>query len=64
MTTIKDFVKKLDDKPIKKMLNGVWIESDEEKKDLYERNSDTIQSFIFNEIDTEDDINGKNSLSA
>jgi putative DNA primase/helicase len=29
--------------------------SPEEVKDAYERNSDTIQSFIFNEINTEDD---------
>jgi len=31
-----------------------WL-SPEEVKDLWERYSDTIQSFIFNEIDTEDD---------
>lgn len=29
--------------------------SEEEIKDLYERSSDTIQSFIYNEIDTEND---------
>lgn len=31
-----------------------WL-SDEEIKDLYEKNSDSIQSFIFNKIDCEDD---------
>ena len=33
---------------------GFWL-SDEEIKDLYEKGSDPIQSFIFNRINTEDD---------
>lgn len=33
-----------------------YTKTDEEIKDLYERNSDSIQSFIFNEIDTQDDL--------
>jgi len=32
MTTIKDFMKKPAVKPIKKMVNGVWIETEEEIK--------------------------------
>jgi hypothetical protein len=32
MTSLKDFVKKPDVKPIKKMVNGVWIETEEEIK--------------------------------